>query len=67
MFERFTDRARRVVVLANFSEGMQPLRANELRLYGLGYRFTDLVSGKELVLGDGDVTLEPYQVMWLAG
>jgi amylosucrase len=42
----------RVLVLANFSEHTQPLRANELRLYGLGYRFRELVSGKEIVLGD---------------
>ena len=43
------------------------MQANELRLYGLGYRFTDLVSSTSLVLGDGEVVLEPYQVMWLAG
>jgi amylosucrase len=59
--------AGRVIVLANFSEAMQPLRANDLRLYGLGYRFTDLVSGQALLLGDSDVVLEPYQVLWLAG
>ncbi len=59
--------AGRVVVLANFSEASQPVRANELRLYGLGYQFRDLVSGESLVSGDADVVLEPYQVLWLVG
>lgn len=55
------------MVLVNFSEGVQPVHANELRLYGLGYRFMDLVSGQPLVLGDADVMIEPYQVLWLVG
>lgn len=54
-----------MVALANFSKRAKPVRANELRLYGPGYRFTDLVAERPLVLGDADVTLEPYQVMWL--
>jgi len=56
----------RVLVLANFSEHTQPVAANELRLYGLSYHFTDLIAGDELTLGDSPLVLEPYQVLWLA-
>lgn len=56
----------RIVVLANFTEQEQALKANELRLYGLSYQFTDLISGKLLHLLSDDLRLDPYQVMWLA-
>ena len=54
----------RMVVFANFSEGEQAVRANELRLHGLGYRFSDLVSGREIPVGD-DLILEPLGFVWL--
>lgn len=57
----------RVLVLANFSEHPQPVQANELRLYGLAYRFVDLVTGDVLTVGEEEVTLDPYQVLWLRG
>jgi amylosucrase len=60
------DREARVLVLANFAEREQPIKANELRLYGLSYRFSDLLSGEEVRLSTGDMHLAPYQVMWLA-
>ena len=60
-----SQKTQRVLVLANFTENVQTVRANEIRLYGLGYRFMDLVAEKMIVLGDGDVALEPYQVLWL--
>ncbi|MFN8494995.1 MAG: alpha-amylase family glycosyl hydrolase [Caldilineaceae bacterium] len=56
----------RIVVLANFTEYEQGLKANELRLYGLSYEFTELISGKQIRLLSDDLHLEPYQVMWLA-
>ena len=56
----------RIVILANFSEHEQAIKANELRLYGLSYQFTDLISGKPVRLLSDDLRLEPYQVMWLA-
>jgi hypothetical protein len=56
----------RVLVAANFTENSQPVAANELRLYGLDYRFRDLISGKDIVLGEEPLVLEPYQVIWLA-
>lgn len=56
----------RVLVAANFTENAQPVAANELRLYGLDYRFRDLISGKDIVLGEEPLVLEPYQVIWLA-
>jgi glycosidase len=56
----------RLLALANFSEGEQTVAANEVRLHGLGYTFTDLVGGRTVTL-DQDVRLEPYQFVWLVG
>ncbi len=58
----------RAVVLANFTEEGQTISVNELRLYGLSYRFTDLVSERTITLnsdGQGSFWLEPYQLLWL--
>ena len=55
----------RVVVLANFTETGQAVRANEVRLYGLGYRFTELIPGTDAGAWRGGLVLEPYQVLWL--
>lgn len=55
----------RVVVVANFTEREQQLQPNDLRLYGLGYEFYELITEQHLVLDEGPVRLEPYQVMWL--
>ncbi len=54
-----------VLVLANFSEQAQVLPANLLRLYGLSYHFTDLVSGARLP--PGDLTLDAYAFVCLKG
>ncbi len=62
-YSRIND-GERVLVLASFSEQAQPVSANELRLRGLGYAFTDLISERQIGL-DADIMLEPYQVMWL--
>ena len=56
----------RLLVLANFSERTQPVPANELRVYGLRYAFHDLIAGRTVELGNEQVVLEPYQVLWLA-
>lgn len=48
----------RVVILANFSEGEHTLPANLLRIHGLGYHFTDLLSGERL--SAESITLPPY-------
>ncbi len=53
------------LVLGNFSEKPQIITANQLRLYGLSYSFTDLVNGVEIP--DGDLTLEPYAFVCLKG
>jgi glycosidase len=61
-----THEQQRVVVLANFTERVQPIPANEIRLYGLSYGFTDLITDQPLHLTDQPIYLEPYQVVWLA-
>ena len=53
----------RMLVLANFNETMQKIPANLLRLYGLGYQFVDLLSGKET--GIQDLELRPFQLVCL--
>ncbi|MFN2227781.1 MAG: alpha-amylase family glycosyl hydrolase, partial [Anaerolineae bacterium] len=57
---------RRLLVLANFSEEPQKIAANELRLHGLAYRFTDLVTGSQ-VDALNELALEPLQFVWLKG
>jgi len=54
----------RVLVLASFSENAQRIGSNELRLHGLGYRFSDLVTGEQ-VSSDEDLVLAPYRFAWL--
>jgi amylosucrase len=48
----------RILVFANFSERNQRVTANQLRLYGLSYRFHDLLRNQFLDLQD--LVLEPY-------
>ncbi|MEZ4718534.1 MAG: alpha-amylase family protein [Caldilineaceae bacterium] len=55
----------RILVLANFTEHGQRIDANELRLYGLSYRFHEHISDTPVTLHDAEFYLEPYQVMWL--
>jgi amylosucrase len=55
----------RVLVLANFSEQQQVIPASLLRLYGLSYQFTDLISGQPLPFAD--LELAPYQFIALRG
>jgi glycosidase len=50
----------RVLVLANFSENMQKIPANYLRMYDLGYHFIDLLSRQEI--GIQDLELQPFQL-----
>jgi amylosucrase len=60
-----TDTARgRVLVLANFTEDEQLVEPNELRLHGLGYAFSDLVTGQEIT-ADEHLVLDPYRFVWL--
>lgn len=54
----------RLLVLANFSEHQQQVTGNVVRMHGPGYRFTDALSGS-LVPAEGNVTLEPYDLLWL--
>lgn len=62
-----THEGQRAVVLANFSEQPQQISANEVRLYGLGYNFHELIADHPLQLLGNTIYLEPYQVLWLKG
>ncbi len=53
-----------VLVFANFTEREQTISANLLRLYGLSYQFTDLISGETQALKD--LILPPYGFVCLA-
>jgi amylosucrase len=55
----------RIIVLANFSERVERISTNELRLYGLSYHFYELIADQPYRLTDETLDLEPYQVMWL--
>jgi amylosucrase len=55
----------RALVLANFSEEAQIIPANLLRLYGLSYQFTDLLTGN--AVPSADLTLPAYEVVCLQG
>ena len=53
-----------VLVIANFSERDQAIEGNELRLHGLAYHFTDLISGAHVSAAE-TLLLQPYQIVWL--
>jgi amylosucrase len=54
----------RLLVVANFAEEAQELDSNRLRVYGLGYQFTDLLGGGTITAA-GALRLGPYQCVWL--
>jgi glycosidase len=56
--------SRRVLVFANFSEQPQIISHNLLRLYGLSYTFTDLVTGQAIAAEDFE--LEPFGFVCLS-
>jgi amylosucrase len=55
----------RLLVIANFSEHAQLIDENQVRVYGSGYRFIDLISSQARTV-EKPLRLEPYQYMWLA-
>ena len=61
-----TNAEQRILVLVNFTESEQRIAPNEIRLYGLGYQFHDLITDTPLTISEEPLRLEPYQVMWLA-
>lgn len=52
-----------LLALANFSDQEQQLDVNLLRLYGLSYKFTDLLRGTDVPFEN--LRLEPYQLVCL--
>ena len=53
-----------IVVLANFSESPQTIKGNTLRTAGMGRFFEDLITSAAIATSE-DLTLKPYQLMWL--
>lgn len=51
----------RVLVFANFTEGEQRLPANLLRLYGMSYKYIDLLRDRQIPPGDN--RLGPYEFL----
>ncbi len=62
-FVRVNDGSR-LMVLANFSEFPQPIDGNILRTKGLGRFFRDAIGGETFATST-DVTLRPFQIVWL--
>jgi amylosucrase len=54
----------RVLILTSFTEEEQRITANDLRLHGLSYTLTDLVTGEQFS-SDEDLILAPYRFVWL--
>lgn len=53
----------RALVFANFSEEEQTLSGNLLRMYGLGYQLTDMLTGKEVKAQD--LKVQPLELICL--
>lgn len=56
--------SQRLFVVANFSAHPQEMDANQLRVYGASYHFTDQISGQKFTAGQ-PLRIEPYQCVWL--
>lgn len=54
----------RLFIMANFSEHPQAIDASQLRIYGPGYRFTDLITG-HTITSEQALQLDAYQYVWL--
>jgi amylosucrase len=54
----------RILVIVNFSEQPQLIDENQVRVYGSGYRFTDLISAQTHTI-EKPVSIEPYEYLWL--
>ncbi len=54
----------RLLVVASFSQQLQEMDGNRLRVYGPGYHFTDLITTQAYMAGE-PLRLEPYQCVWL--
>jgi amylosucrase len=54
----------RLFVVASFCSDAQEMDANLLRVYGAGYRFTDLIT-RQTLTAEQPLRLEPYQCVWL--
>jgi amylosucrase len=55
---------RLLLVVASFSEHPQTMDGARLRMYGMGYRFADLVTGNTVTV-DEPLSLPPYGMAWL--
>jgi len=55
----------RLIVVASFSEEKQSISGNELRMSGMGRFFEDAFTSQTFSTS-GDISLEPYQIVWLS-
>jgi glycosidase len=53
----------RLMIFANFSERTQVVSGNQLRLYGIGYEFYDLINNKRIAAEE--LSLQPYDFICL--
>lgn len=54
----------RAAIVANFQESEQTIEGNRLRTAGMGRFFEDILTGNEYGTSH-DLTLTPYQILWL--
>ncbi len=54
----------KVLIFANFTERQQTILANQLRLYGLGYQFVNLITGEHVPFQN--MILQPYDFLCLS-
>ena len=54
----------RLFITANFSEHPQEMDADQLRVYGPGFNFTDMITS-QTIIADQPLQMKPYQCMWL--
>lgn len=57
-------KGQRLLIIANFSDHPQEIAGNRLRVYGVGYRFTDHITGN-MFSAENPLQLGPYQFVWL--
>jgi hypothetical protein len=61
-----TEKGKRLLFLANFSERSQEIQSSALKLTGLAVSTQDLTSGSTLLTQNGEIQLKEYQFVCLS-